>query len=119
MTHARIGRIRMKNGGAEVRLIRNEKKDDGGKENWCGDIVRCARKCAEYSVPDSELVGFVVIGLYSDGCSSVGWRYDPKRSPIPRALLPTYVAEVIRRDLVTHPEAVETFNRINGFDTPS
>jgi len=111
---ARIGKVRMKSGGAEVRLIRQERTDAGGTENWRGDILRCAKKCVEYSEPGSELVGFVVLGLYSDGASSVGWRHDPARAVIPRALLPAYVEEIIRRDLVTHPEAVETFNRIEG-----
>jgi hypothetical protein len=111
MSAARIGKITMKNGGAEIRLIRQERKDEGGAENWQGRIVTCARNIADYSEPGSELCGFVVLGLYSDGANAIGWRYDGKRSPIPRALLPAYVAEVIRTDLVTQVEAVEVFNR--------
>ena len=111
MAAARIGRIRMKAGGAEVRVIHQERKDDSGKENWRGQIIEGARRIANFSEADSELVGYFVIGLYSDGSSSTGWRYDAKRSPIPRALMPSYVAELIRRDMVTQVEAVEVFNR--------
>lgn len=113
MSAARIGRIRMKNGGAEVRLIRQETPNPDG-ENWRGDIVRCARNIAGHSKPGSELVGFVVLGLFADGATSIGWRYDYERAMVPRAVLPAWIAEVIRRDLITHPEAVETFNRFEG-----
>lgn len=115
MAHARIGRIRMKDGGAEVRVLRQERTDpgiNGGMENWRGDIERCARNCVGYARPDSPLVGFVVVGLFGDGMVSMGWRHDADRSPIPRSLLPAYVAEQIRRDLVTHVETVETYNRL-------
>lgn len=116
MAAARIGRIRLKSGGAEVRLIRQETPDPGD-ENWRGKIIEAARAISGFDEPGSELVGYVVVGLFSDGACSTGWRYDAKRSPIPRALMPAYVAEIIRRDVVTHVEAVETVNRANGWET--
>jgi hypothetical protein len=116
MPHARIGKVRMKSGGAEVRIL----AQDAPRENYCGEIVRCAKIVADYSEPNSELVGYVVIGMFSDGMSSVGLRWDNKRSPVPRALAPSYFAELIRRDLVTDPEAevvaCRVVNRANGFD---
>lgn len=33
-----------------------------------------------------------------------------------RCLLPGYIAEVIRRDLITEPEACRAVNRANGFE---
>ena len=116
MSAARIGRIRMKAGGAEVRLIAQADPE----ANYCGKIIDHARRVAEMDEPGSELVGFVVVGLFSCGSASVGMKWDNKRSPIPRALLPSYLAEVIRRDVVTAPEAEEVacnvVNRANGFD---
>lgn len=116
---ARIGKIRLKAGGAEVRILRRDTPDDDGRENWRGKIVDNARGIASYSQPDSELVGYFVMGLFSDGSSSVAFRYDPKRSPIPRALLPAYIAEVLRRDMITYGEAVEVVNRTLGLPEPN
>ncbi len=63
--------------------------------------MRSARKVAEFSEPNAELCGYVVIGLYTDGMHSLGYRMDETRSHIPSVLLPEYVAELIRRDVVT------------------
>lgn len=119
MAQARIGRIRMKSGGAEVRVLRNPQPNGDG-ENWRGKAVEHARKLGEYDEPGSDLVGFLVVGFYSDGAASIGIRYDNKRSPVPRALVPSYVAEIIRRDLVTSPEAeqiaCDVVNRANGWN---
>jgi hypothetical protein len=118
MAAARIGRVRLKSGGTEVRVLRNPLPNDG--ENWRGKVVQHARKVGEYDEPGSVLVGFCVIGLFSDGAASVGLRWDKKRSPIPTALMPQYIAEVIRRDLITAPEAEEqachVVNRSNGWE---
>lgn len=115
MTHnpVRIGKIRMKAGGAEVRVL-DRSADAANGENWRGMLVRHARDIASYEREDSRLVGFVVIGLFSDGGHSLGFRYDPESSLIPRRLLPAYIEELIRADMVTRPlsndEAVEVFN---------
>lgn len=117
MGAARIGRVRMKNGGADVRVLHCHQVS--GRENYRGKLVDHARIIGDMDEPGSELVGFVLIGLFSDGKSTVGCRFDPTTSPIPRALLPAYVAEIIRRDLVTSAEAEEVacdvVNRANGF----
>jgi len=99
MSGARIGRIRLKNGGAEVRLL-NRRLDPGHGENWRGEIVRAARKIGEHGEPGSDLVGFVVVGLFSDGAHSIGLRWDPDRVPIPRRLMPVYVEELVREHLI-------------------
>jgi hypothetical protein len=62
-----------------------------------------------------------MLGLFSDGKTSCGFRYDPEQPAlIPRALLPSYVAEVIRRDILTAAEAEDVachvVNRANGFE---
>jgi hypothetical protein len=116
---ARIGRIRHKDGGADVRIIRQTTPDKAGEENWCGQIVKSARTIAEQGSPTSELVGFFVIGLFSDGAYSMGLRWDHDRSPIPRSLMPAYVEELIRQDLISRPDAERTacnvVNRANGY----
>lgn len=108
---ARVGRIRMKNGGADIRVLNSEPINPNG-EDWRGKIIVDARGVADQATDDAPLVGFIVIGMFSDGCTSVGFRYDKDRCPIPRALLPAWIAEVVRRDIVTAPEAEDTFNEM-------
>lgn len=107
---ARIGRIRMKNGGADVRVLdRKELNPDG--ENWRGKVIENARAVASFDQQGSDFVGYILIGFYSDGSSSVGFRYDANRCPIPRSLMPSYIAELVRRDMVTAPECREIFDQ--------
>lgn len=105
MSAAKIGKVRLK-GGAELRIIDRVAKDPGG-ENWRGKIVDNARKIAGYDEEDARLVGYFIMGLYSDGTHATAFRYDAKRSPIPRRLLPGYVAEVLREDMITIPDIDE------------
>ena len=101
MSAARIGKIRLKKGGAEVRVLNRKTPHHG--ENWCGKIVDNARGIASYDREGSRLIGYFIVGLFSDGSHSSAWRYDPDLSPIPRRLLPAYVSEVIREDIITDP----------------
>lgn len=106
---ARIGRIRMKNGGADVRVLQSALGIDGA-DDWRGAIVRNARGVAEMGTKDAPLVGYILLGMFSDGGVSFGYRYDPEAMPIPRALLPAWVAEVTRREMVTATEVREVFH---------
>lgn len=110
---ARISRVRMKSGGADVRVI--EGLTPLHEDDWRGDILRNARQIVEWS-NDVPLVGYVVVGLFANGKTSTGWRYDGQKCPVPMSILPAWVAEVIRRDIVTQSEAVDVFNRSMGFD---
>ena len=107
---ARIGRIRMKSGGAEVRVLHQNSAN--GDEDWRGSIVKNARSIGEQATVESPLVGYVLVGLYGDGAASVGFRYDLKNCPVPRAVFPERVAEIIRRDMLTAPEARDVFNEM-------
>lgn len=117
MAHARIGKIRLKAGGAEVRVLRNVAADPA--DNLRGKIIGHAKMIADMGKPGSELVGFITIGLFADGKSTVGCRFDPNSSPIPKSLIPSWAAEILRRDLITSAEAEEVactvVNRANGF----
>lgn len=118
MAQARIGKIKLKSGGAEIRVLHRDAQNLEG-ENWRGDLIRHARTISEHDDDKSALVGFVIVGLFDDGATSVGYRWDKERVPVPRTLMPAYVAEVIRRDLITECEAeriaCNVVNRANGF----
>ncbi len=101
MSAARIGKIRLKSGGAEVRLLRQQTREDG--ENYRGLIIEHARMVAEYT-PQAEMVGFVLIGLFSDGSYSSSTRLDASAA-LGRTMLPSYIAEVVRRDVLMEPIA--------------
>ena len=101
MAQARIGKIKLKTGGAEVRVLDRQLRNDG--ENWRGLTIRHARMIAEHQ-PDEEMVGFVVVAMFSDGGYSSSSRMDADAT-IGRTLLPSYVAEVVRRDVLMEPIA--------------
>lgn len=106
---ARISRIRMKSGGAEVSLIRNERAERG-EEDWRGAVVRNAKRVAELASEEAPLVGYLLIGFYSDGSASSGFRIDHAGCPVPVALMPSWVAEIVRRDLIVDTEAENKFH---------
>lgn len=105
---ARIGRVRMKNGGADV-LILPAKPNGDDEISWRGALVRAAKMVAEND-HSGELAGYFIAGIFSDGATSTGFRYDPERCPIPRALMPAWIEEIVRRDMVTAVEADGVFN---------
>jgi hypothetical protein len=108
----RLRKVRLKQGGAEVRVLRSQPGPDGG-DDWRGAVVRNARKVADLATEDSPLVGYVLLGLYGDGATSVGYRYDTTaKGAIPRALLPSFIAEVVRRDLIANEGARDVFHEM-------
>lgn len=107
---ARIGRIRMKSGGAEFRILNNQKVIDG-EEDWRGSVIKAARSLGEHATDEVPLVGYLVIGFYSDGMVATGYRYDD-RCPVPKALMPAWLAEIVRRDVLMEGEARFVFNEM-------
>lgn len=101
MSAARIGKIRLKSGGAEVRLLHRQTREDG--ENWRGVIVDHAREIAAHQ-PNDGMVGFFIVAMFEDGGYSSSHRMD-KAARIHRTLLPSYIAEVVRRDMLMEPIA--------------
>lgn len=99
----RIGKVRMKATGFEFRVI-------PGVGDPATDFGARLLKCSRAIADDDNLVGYVVVGLTEDGGYRCGFRWDDDRSPIPRTLLPSYIEEVLRREMVTGPEAADVFD---------
>lgn len=108
---ARIGRIRMKNGGADVRVLNREPINPEG-EDWRGKIITNAKTIAEQGTDKAPLVGYLVIGMFEDGTYSTGYRYDWERCPVPRVLIPAWIAEIIRTDMIVEVETHKVFNEM-------
>lgn len=105
---ARISRVRMKD-GASVTILPTpmDHGDPKSPENWRGKMIEHAKRIAGYDEPSSQLDGFLVIGMYSDGTTSIGLRIPDR---LPRALVPAYISEVLRRDVITEKEAARVFD---------
>ena len=98
----RIGKVRMKDTGFEFRVLSGptEPESDMG-----ATMMRHARGISQW--PD--MVGEVVLGVFADGSASLGFRWDDNRSPVPRALVPSWITEIVRRELVTDIAAEGVF----------
>lgn len=101
---ARIGRVRMKSGGADVHVFHNP---NAVGEHALTVIERHARDIAGFSEPDSELVGSVVIGMFSNGRTTMGFRCPDTMG---RTLATAWLIEAIRRDIVTAAECEDVFD---------
>jgi hypothetical protein len=95
--------------GASVTILPTpmDHGDPENPENWRGRLIEHAKRIADYDEPHSKLDGFLVVGLYTDGTTSIGLRI-PER--LPRALIPAYISEVLRRDVITEREAERVFD---------
>jgi hypothetical protein len=99
----RIGKVRMKDTGFEFRVLegpRDPENDMGAA------MMRHAREISQWE----GLVGSIVIGVFDDGKTSVGFRWNDEGCPVPRTLVPAWLAEVARRELVTGIEAENVFD---------
>ena len=98
----RIGKVRMKATGFEFRVIDGPAQP----ENDMGaTMMRHAREIGQWPC----LAGTIVIGVFEDGKTSVGIRWSDD-CPMPRSLVPSWIAEIVRRDLITAAEADEVFH---------
>ena len=108
----RLRRVRMKAGGADVRVMTSKPGPDG-KDDWRGALVRNAKAVAEMGTQADPLAGYVLVGIFRNGGVSVGYRYNSEEpNSIPRRLLPSFVAEVIREDMISGEKAREVFNEM-------
>ena len=99
----------MKAGGADVHVI-DRQPINLDSEDWRGRLTLAAREIGGLGTDEAPLVGYFVMGIFADGATSTGYRYDPARCPIPRALMPSWIAEIVRRDMITENEAAALFD---------
>lgn len=101
----RLRSVRFKDGRAPIHIIRNITPEDS--ESLPGVLHSHARQIASQDEGASPIDGFLIIGMFADGKTSIGYRM-PER--IPRCLLPGYISEIIRRDVITDHEAEQVFD---------
>ena len=109
--HCRIGRVRMKDGGADVRVLPGSPTGERAQL-----LMRHARILATQT---DAIAGFVVIAWDRDGAYQVGFDASGSDNPIPRTLLPTWVAEVLRREAVTTQQIHDVLERDYVVTPPS
>lgn len=105
---ARIRRVRMKD-GADVTILDTERPhgDPENPSNWRGDMIRHAKMIGDGDEPGSRIQGYLVVGMFSDGRTSIGYKLD---STIPRTLMVAWLSEILRRDMITELEAERVFD---------
>jgi len=93
----------MKATGVESRVIEGPAEP----ENERGAVMmRHAREISQWE----GMAGSIVIGVFCDGKTSLGFRWDDELCPVPRALVPAWLAEIARRELITGIEAEQVFD---------
>lgn len=99
----RIGKVRMKDTGFEFRVLPGpaEPENDMG-----ATMMRHARSISQWP----GMAGTIVIGVFEDGATSVAFRWDDDRARIPRSLIPSWLAEIVRREMITDVEAEKVFH---------
>ena len=100
----RLRRVRFKN-GTTMRVIGNREAEPA--DNVAGRILSSARYAVSCETTSAHLVGYVVVGLFSDGSTTVGYKMADR---IPRALAVPYLTEILRRDMLMEPEANSVFD---------
>jgi hypothetical protein len=103
---ARIGRVRMKSGGADVRVIEGFRVPDDD-ESPAATLHRTARELTA----EGQVAAFVIAAFMTDGRVSFNWRYTDD-CPMARTLMPPYIAELTRRYVLTREEASQRFNEM-------
>lgn len=94
-THYRIGRVRPKDGGAEVHIL---DANPGARDEAQGHLQRHAREIGQKFVA-GDLAGFAVIGWGFDGTYSLGY-YVHNRSPITETLMPSFTHDAMLRERI-------------------
>lgn len=101
---ARIGRVRLK-GGADLHILPTTPPE--APEGLHAKVVEHAGYMAGHSQPGCELDGYVLIGMFSNGHTSVGYRLPPRMAP---TLATAWICEVVRRELMVENTARNVFD---------
>lgn len=110
--HCVISRVRMKDGGADVHVLGRNVADLSPRAAQMVDYARRA-----ITVLQGDIAGFVIVAWDPEGLNTVGADMSGQNL-IPRSLLPSWVADVVRRELVTAPEIREIVNTEYVTDRP-
>lgn len=100
----RIGKVRMKDSGFEFRVI-------PGVADPSDDMGAFAMRTARAIASEGNLAGVIVVGLGEDGCYHWASRINSDKTPIPMTLMPSYFAELMRREIITGAEAETVFHQ--------
>lgn len=104
---ARISRVRMKSGGADVVVIDGSPLV-GEYIAIRGDMQNAVRQIIANA---EEIGGYVMIAFETDGSHHICHRLDDD-CPIPRTLLPAYVTEIVRRTCIGQYDAEAKFHEL-------
>jgi hypothetical protein len=96
----------MKNGGADITILDGTPLQDHMLD-MRGDLLQVARQIAE----DGEIAAFVCIALRHDGTDISAYRTSDG-CPVPRMLMPSLVAELVRANMIGSPLAEQTFGEM-------
>lgn len=109
MSGCRISKVTDKRTGRSLHLLPASRIGDAGRR-----LIRDARTLAEY-YPGDEMAAFAVVAIGCEGHFSRGM-FVHKDAAFGPSLLPSLVAEVLRRDVVEE-QIMDGFVR-NGFLRP-
>jgi hypothetical protein len=109
--HCRIGRVRMKNGGADVRVLERKGLNPLGPA-----ILRHADMFAR-NPGFGNIVGYYIVGWTAVGKTSTCWETLDGKDQMPASRMPSLIEEVARRDLVTASEVRNIID--NEYVTPN
>lgn len=102
MTGCRIGRVKMKNGGADVHIFPCQKRSE-----VADSLVRNAREMSE----DDQIEGYFVITLLEHGQYNLAFRLSRDGYLTP-TMAPAYIAEVVRRATATRQEIQDIIDEL-------
>lgn len=103
MTGCRIGRVKMK-GGADVRVLDRPEVSASGAE-----LMRHARALALSQFPGQSF-SFVTVAWSDAGAYSMGYQLRDA-SVVTLTMLPTWIAEAVRRDAVMTAQVRQVIDR--------
>ena len=108
MSAARIGRVRMKSGGADVRVLPSVER---------GEMEAAFMAQASHALSDGRpVVAFALVAMYDDASFYSAARTQFGDMPFNRYAFVGMVTEAVRDDLINYETARGIVNKANGYD---
>ena len=108
MSMARVGRIRMKAGGADVRILPTVERSEMAQA-----LIAQAANAAKDPRP---IVAYALVAMYDDAAFSSHARTHFGDMPFNRYAFIGMVTEAVRDDLITYETARGVVNKANGWE---